>query len=51
MRRLPSGRLPAPLHDASGHPDGVLFRIVKEGTAEVVGQGYESDILPRRSRR
>ena len=44
MRRLPSGRLPAPLHDASGHPDGVLFRIVKEGTAEVVGQGYESDM-------
>ena len=35
MRRLPSGRLPAPPHDASGHtwhhPDGVLFRIVKEG--------------------
>ena len=44
MRRLPSGRLPAPLHDASGHPDGVLFRIVKVGTAEVVGQGYESDM-------
>ena len=44
MRRLPSGRLPAPLHDASGHPEGVLFRIVKEGTAEVVGQGYESDM-------
>ena len=44
MRRLPSGRLPAPLHDALGHPDGVLFRIVKEGTAEVVGQGYESDM-------
>ena len=48
MRRLPSGRLPAPPHDASGHtwhhPDGVLFRIVKEGTAAVVGQGYESDM-------
>jgi hypothetical protein len=43
-----SGRLPAPPHDASGHtwhhPDGVLFRIVKEGTAAVVGQGYESDM-------
>ena len=46
MRRLPSGRVPAPPHDASGHtwhhPDGVLFRIVKEGTAAVVGQGYEA---------
>ncbi len=46
---LPSGRLPAPPHDASGHtwhhPDGVLFRITKEGTAAVVGGGYESDML------
>lgn len=46
--RLPSGRLPAPPHDASGHtwhhPDGVLFRITKEGTAAVVGGGYESDM-------
>ena len=42
------GAAPAPPHDASGHtwhhPDGVLFRIVKEGTAAVVGQGYESDM-------
>ena len=33
--RLPSGRLPAPPHNASGHtwhhPDAVLFGIVKEG--------------------
>lgn len=45
---LPSGRLPAPPHDASGHtwhhPDDVLFRIVKEGTAAIVGGGYESDM-------
>ncbi len=45
---LPSGRLPAPPHDASGHTwhhsDAVLFRIVKEGTAAVVGGGYESDM-------
>src|SRR5690606_3321352 len=45
---LPSGRLPAPPHDASGHtwhhPDEVLFRIVKEGTAAIVGGGYESDM-------
>ena len=42
------GRLPAPPHDASGHtwhhPDDVLFRIVREGTAAVVGGGYESDM-------
>jgi mono/diheme cytochrome c family protein len=44
---LPSGRLPAPPHDASGHtwhhPDGVPFRIVKEGIEAVVG-GNESDM-------
>lgn len=47
---LPSGRMPAPPHDTSGHtwhhPDGVLFRIVKEGPAAVVGGGYESDMPP-----
>lgn len=47
-RRLPSGRLPAPPHDASGHtwhhPDEVLLRITKEGSAAVVGNGYESDM-------
>ena len=45
---LPSGRLPAPPHDATGHtwhhPDDILFRIVKEGTAAIVGGGYESDM-------
>lgn len=45
---LPSGRLPAPPHDASGHTwhhsDDILFRIVKEGTAAIVGDGYESDM-------
>ncbi len=45
---LPSGRLPAPPHDASGHTwhhsDDVLFRIVSEGTAAIVGGGYESDM-------
>ena len=45
---LPSGRLPAPPHDASGHTwhhsDDVLFRVVREGTAAVVGGGYESDM-------
>lgn len=45
---LPSGRLPAPPHDAAGHtwhhPDGVLFRVTKEGPAAVVGGRYESDM-------
>ncbi|MCA1404294.1 cytochrome c [Ensifer sp. IC3342] len=45
---LPSGRMPAPPHDASGHtwhhPDGVLFRITKEGPAAFVGGGYQSDM-------
>lgn len=45
---LPSGSLPAPPHDASGHTwhhsDAVLFQIVKEGTAAVVGNGYQSDM-------
>lgn len=46
---LPSGRMPAPPHDASGHtwhhPDDVLFRITKEGLAAVVGGGYQSEML------
>ncbi|MEY9629016.1 c-type cytochrome [Sinorhizobium fredii] len=45
---LPSGRMPAPPHDASGHTwhhaDGVLFRITREGPAAVVGGGYQSDM-------
>ena len=48
--QLPTGRMPAPPHDASGHtwhhPDGVLFRIVKESPSAVVGGGYESDMPP-----
>ena len=46
--RLPSGRLPAPPHDGSGHtwhhPDRALFDIVKRGPAAIVGNGYESDM-------
>ncbi|MGR3626056.1 MAG: c-type cytochrome [Limimaricola sp.] len=45
---LPSGRLPAPPHDASGHtwhhPDRVLREIILKGTAAMVGGGYESDM-------
>jgi len=44
----PNGRYPAPPHDESGHTwhhgDALLFRIVKDGTAAVVGNGYESDM-------
>ncbi|WP_420023958.1 c-type cytochrome (plasmid) [Cereibacter azotoformans] len=46
--RLPNGRLPAPPHDASGHtwhhPDEQLLAIIREGTAAIVGNGYESDM-------
>ena len=45
---LPSGRLPAPPHDATGHtwhhPDGILLRITKEGPAAIVGADYESNM-------
>jgi mono/diheme cytochrome c family protein len=48
QRRLPTGRVPAPPHDASGHTwhhgDAILFRLVKEGVAAVVGGGYETDM-------
>ncbi len=43
-----TGRMPAPPHDETGHtwhhPDVQLFRIVKYGTAALVGNGYESDM-------
>lgn len=44
---LPSGRMPAPPHDATGHtwhhPDAELFAITKGGLEAVVS-GYESDM-------
>jgi mono/diheme cytochrome c family protein len=46
--RLPTGRLPAPPHDESGHtwhhPDDVLFKIVKEGPAFYTTLGVETDM-------
>jgi mono/diheme cytochrome c family protein len=47
--RLPSGRLPAPPHDDSGHtwhhPDSVLFGITKHGLVPPYApQGYQSDM-------
>ena len=48
-RRLTGGKMPAPPHDITGHTwhhsDQDLFRIVKEGVAAIVGNGYESDML------
>jgi len=47
-RRLPSGRMPAPPHDASGHtwhhPPRQLFDIVKDGIEKHAPPGYESDM-------
>lgn len=45
--RDPTGRLPAPPHDATGHtwhhPDDLLFRITKHGVAKASGlKGYDS---------
>ncbi|ODT66651.1 MAG: cytochrome C [Pelagibacterium sp. SCN 63-23] len=44
----PSGRLPPPPHDATGHTwhhsDGQLLAITRLGTAAIVGNGYESDM-------
>ena len=46
--RLPTGRLPAPPHDASGHTwhhaDEVLFDITKHGLAKHAPPGYVSDM-------
>ncbi len=46
--RLPSGRLPAPPHDASGHtwhhPDHVLIGITRDGLKPYAGEDYESDM-------
>jgi mono/diheme cytochrome c family protein len=50
--KLPSGRLPAPPHDASGHtwhhPDSVLFGITKHGLVpgKYAPPGYQSDMPP-----
>ena len=44
---LPSGRMPAPPHDATGHTwhhaDADLFSLVKHGLGAIV-PGYESDM-------
>jgi mono/diheme cytochrome c family protein len=46
--RLPTGRLPAPPHDASGHtwhhPDAVLLQIVREGPQFYASLGVQTDM-------
>ncbi|HSC94436.1 MAG TPA: cytochrome c [Burkholderiales bacterium] len=48
--KLPTGRMPAPPHDASGHtwhhPDPVLFGITKDGLVpgKYAPPGYQSDM-------
>lgn len=46
--RKPSGRLPAPPHDETGHtwhhPDKLLVEITKYGPGKLVPGGYESDM-------
>ncbi len=48
-RRLASGELPAPPHDASGHtwhhPDPWLFDVTKHGTLRFAPPGYKSAML------
>jgi len=47
-RRLPSGRMPPPPHDANGHtwhhPDELLFGMIQRGVAAYAWKGYESDM-------
>jgi mono/diheme cytochrome c family protein len=47
-RRLPSGLMPAPPHDETGHSwshsDTWLFSVTKFGLDAVVGGGYQSDM-------
>lgn len=52
--RLPSGRLPAPPHDATGHswhhPDQHLFALTALGPGPFAPPGYESDMPAFRDR-
>jgi S-disulfanyl-L-cysteine oxidoreductase SoxD len=48
QQRKPSGRLPAPPHDATGHTwhhdNAALFHVTKHGPQYVAGAKYESDM-------
>jgi mono/diheme cytochrome c family protein len=52
--RLPTGRLPAPPHDPSGHTwhhsDRLLFNITKNGIEPYAPAGYKSDMPAFRDR-
>ena len=47
-RRLPSGRLPAPPHDETGHtwhhPDWELYAMVRDGVTPLAPPDYETDM-------
>lgn len=47
-QRLPTGRFPAPPHDATGHTwhhsDPLLFDLVKHGVQSHAPPGYQSDM-------
>ncbi|HJO73263.1 MAG TPA: cytochrome c [Rhodospirillales bacterium] len=49
-QRLPSGRLPAPPHDETGHtwhhPDTMLFEMTKYGVQKFGPPGYQTDMAP-----
>ena len=49
-QRLPSGRLPAPPHDETGHtwhhPDTMLCEMTKYGVQEFGPPGYQSNMAP-----
>ena len=47
-QRKANGRMPAPPHDATGHtwhhPDSLLFRLTKFGSAALIGGDHQSDM-------
>lgn len=47
-KRKPNGRMPAPLHDETGHTwhhdDQTLFQLTKFGLSALVGQPIETDM-------
>ncbi|MGY9004831.1 MAG: c-type cytochrome [Alphaproteobacteria bacterium] len=54
QQRQPDGLLPAPPHDETGHtwhhPDGLLFRLVKNGVGALVSPNYVSSMIPYKDR-
>jgi S-disulfanyl-L-cysteine oxidoreductase SoxD len=54
QQRQPDGLLPAPPHDETGHtwhhPDGHLFRLVKNGVGALISPNYVSSMIPYKDR-